>query len=974
MNNTSRSHSAGCLLPAAFIVAIGLLMPSQQAFSQGQMPATPGPPSPPPAGRISNGVMPGEPAILPVLTDLDQAELPNRFGEATIFRINESGDFLFTSGRSSGLFLRRAGKPIARVVQRGDPAPGFPESLVDTLSNAFINNAGLVVFDADFALAEGSTTQHAIWAYDSAGYRLIAHTRADAPGTDGAQYGRSMSCCGFNHTGDIAFTASLTPLAGPARTTLFIAPAGLAPVRIAGPGDSAPGGGTLSEIQSLRLGASGEVLFQAAIVGGSGGYGLFVGSVSRGIRKIVAHGDARPDGGTFVLASPPQAGLINMAGDVAFGLAGDAGSIWTKSAAGGPVPVVVGQVTPVPPNPPLTGTIGTPVLQAFNDVGEVVFTGTAPSLQGWPNRSILMRSEPVGSAHGLHLVAAQDFTIDGSDGLVFGWEFRAFSLNSDGVLTFSNTNFMPFWRRLYQHDAGEPAFHVRGLTRDGDPAPLAGGGTFNLANTTATFTRSDGSVMFVSDVIGGSAFSGAFLVSHDGAQPLMSTEDPLPAGALPSWRPFRLGASNDFVLFCAEKAGGQSSLWLHDLAQATTVRVAGDGDEAPGVESRMRIGASSPLLNRRGGLAFPARLIGGAGAGRYGIFFRDADGILQKIVAAGDTFYGETIDGINFNTTPPKSLNDDGLMVFTASLVNPSTYDWVQALLVGRPGNAPFLLARGGDSAGDGWTFAGFSGYPSINASMVAFHAWVRDAGGRRVPGLFIISAGHGLVTIVRGGDAWISGGAFPATIPARFAFNDRGEVAFMTPLVGGPGGGVFVGTPSGLSAVALNGQAAPSGGSFVFNTQTPELDINDAGDVAFHASLAGGSADSGAFVRRVSDGVVRTIFLQGQPAPGTLGTIASYTTSMNGWPGENLRLGPTGEVLASTTFQVGADHNFGFWRFGADNMLTPLFMRGSLAPRGGGGTIAGAPQGAAVNDAGQFFFSLGVFGGRFAEAIYVTR
>ena len=94
----------------------------------------------------------------------------------------------------------------------------------------------------------------------------------------------------------------------------------------------------------------------------------------------------------------------------------------------------------------------------------------------------------------------------------------------------------------------------------------------------------------------------------------------------------------------------------------------------------------------------------------------------------------------------------------------------------------------------------------------------------------------------------------------------------------------------------------------------------------------------------------------------------------MNGWPGENLRLGPTGEVLASTAFQVGENYNFGFWRFGTDNTLRELFMRGSLAPRGGGGTITGSPQGAAVNDAGQFFFSLRVFGGRFMEAIYVTK
>jgi hypothetical protein len=988
MRNSFDARLSPRLLLMVVVLMTGLLMSTQPGLTQGKSSKILGPPAPPPAGRPSTGVMPGQPEIRPLVTDLEPTALPEVFGEATTFRMNADGDFVFISGRSSGLFLRETGGSLVRISQRLDPAPGIPDSQIDLLSAVQINASGLVLFDADFMLAEGATAQHGIWTYDGTGYRLIAHTRAVAPGTDDAQYGRTMGCCGFNDNGAVAFSASLTPVvsstAMPARTTVFVAPAGGEPVRIAGPGDPAPGmdGATFGAIQMAgRLSDGGEVFFTAAIVGGSGGYGLFAGSVGQGVRKIVADGDPKPGGGAFVLTSPPATVMTNAAGDVAFAFGGAAGSIWTHSVSGGIAPVVIGQVTTIPLPSPLTGPITGPVLRAFNDAGETAFSGYASRPPpAWPTPAILMRSEPGPSGNALHLVAAQDSNLDGST-LRFGYEFRAWSLNNDGVLTFSNRNGWPSSRRLYRHFRGSEPFVVTPTVGDGDPVPLDGGGVFSLSNTTGTQTLPDGSILFSSDVLGNAAFSGVFRYKLGVAEApgvteaLMSTADPLPAGARESWRPFRVGAAGNFVTSSAELAGGQASIWRYDTAANAAVRVVGDGDPSPDAGVRLRVGSlTMPPVNRSGGVAFLARQIGGAGGN--GVYFRDPAGQVRKIVAQGDALpSGGVFNSIGLDTVPPRDLNDSGQVVFTASLAIPNQPNWVSGVFRGAAGETPQPVAVAGDTAGGGRTFASFSSDPGINASgMVAFQATVQDTAGQQIQGLFIRMPDGTLVKVVQGGDPWTSGSTFPPTLPTVFAFNDRGELGFMTPLDGGPGGGVFVGSASGLTAVALNGQSAPSGGRYAIDTRTPELDLSADGDVAFRATLTGGSAESGAFLWRRSDGLTRTILLEGQNAPGTLGTFTSFSRSANGWPQENLTIGANGDVAVSTIFQVGGDANLGFWRFRADNTLERLFMRGSLAPQSGGAIITSCAQGATTDDAGRFYYSLSVTGGRFTNAIYVTK
>jgi hypothetical protein len=111
---------------------------------------------------------------------------------------------------------------------------------------------------------------------------------------------------------------------------------------------------------------------------------------------------------------------------------------------------------------------------------------------------------------------------------------------------------------------------------------------------------------------------------------------------------------------------------------------------------------------------------------------------------------------------------------------------------------------------------------------------------------------------------------------------NDAGQVAFVTNLTGGSAqAGVFLGTPGALQAVALQGAAAPSGGTYAaFNPPV----LGGAGQVAFRADLIGGSSVSGLFVG--TPGAVQTAALQGAPAPGG-GTYATFTPPQLNTPGQ---------------------------------------------------------------------------------------
>src|SRR5439155_3137743 len=91
------------------------------------------------------------------------------------------------------------------------------------------------------------------------------------------------------------------------------------------------------------------------------------------------------------------------------------------------------------------------------------------------------------------------------------------------------------------------------------------------------------------------------------------------------------------------------------------------------------------------------------------------------------------------------------------------------------------------------------------------------------------------------------AGGTY-STFTSNPGLNSSGQVAFYATLTGGSAPqGVFVGAPGSAQAAALYNTAAPAGGTYNGFGLTPLL--NGAGQVAFWASLTGGSSTQGVFV-----------------------------------------------------------------------------------------------------------------------------
>lgn len=503
---------------------------------------------------------------------------------------------------------------------------------------------------------------------------------------------------------------------------------------------------------------------------------------------------------------------------------------------------------------------------------------------------------------------------------------------------------------------------------------MAGGGAFNFFETTLTRTFADGSVFFWVDILGGAADYGEFLATPAGVQTFMTTADALPAGAYTSFRTFRVGAAGPYVGFVAGRAGGTHTIFVVDERTGAVARVAGYGDIAPGTGGgRLRSWPSTVFLNASGKAVFAAAVIGGAatGLGTAGIFQWDPMAGLAKVVAPGDIepstglpFVGAAVAG-----QAPSPLNDAGQVAFRAALKGPTTS--VGGIFLGMAGATPQKIALQGELAPGSGTFQLSSGYPAINRfGQVAFSDAVNIAPNVTAGAIFIGTPGGGVAQVVRVGDAAPGGDTF-TVLPTAFSLNDNGEVAFVAAV--GSGGGVFVGSGAAPpAAIALSGQAAPSGGNFNFSTPfTPDAAISNQGDIIFRARLAGGSADSGYFMRRGYLGALQTVALQGDTAPGTAWTFRTMSASLNNVAGENFALSSTGELAFGT--MVGPGPLFGFFRYRTDNRLEKIVLRGDPAPGSNGGTTRLFTQATGTDGLGHFAIYVGNIAGSFNEAIYLV-
>jgi hypothetical protein len=250
-------------------------------------------------------------------------------------------------------------------------------------------------------------------------------------------------------------------------------------------------------------------------------------------------------------------------------------------------------------------------------------------------------------------------------------------------------------------------------------------------------------------------------------------------------------------------------------------------------------------------------------------------------------------------------------------------------LVAGTAGAAPIPVAITGYAAPGGGTFTTFSA-PTINsAGQVAFAAKV--TGSPSASGVFSGSAGS-LQAIARQGGAAPAGGnygVFPtssSTTPPQYLINSSGQVAFIAPLTGGSStSGIFVGTPGTVQAAALTGAAAPAGGNY---SAFQSLVFNNAGQVAFAASLNGGSSTQGVFVG--APGSVGAVAVTGAAAPS--GGNYSGFDSFAGF-GVGPALDGGGKVIFGATL-TGGSSSRGLY-VGAPGAVQTAALAGGLTPDG---------------------------------------
>jgi hypothetical protein len=908
-----------------------------------------------------SGAVPAPP-LAAVVTDQTPLVLPSTFGLPPTAALGSGGHYAFISGMQYAAFRVPAGSStVTRMIQHGDAIPGEPGSVVTFLSSLRTNPSGVVALLASYA--SGDTTNRALMTFDGASLAKVAFASDPAPGA-GTAFGVGMILIGINASAAVAFSAPLMPIGSNSvtlTTTLYIGAAGATPVRVAGVGDVAPetGGGTFSAMSGLGFNDAGAILFRATISGGTGGYGLFVGTTT-GTRKVVATGDLDPTGGTFAFSassfSSASTARMNNSGQVAFV---DSSRLFISTPS---LPLIAAVTTatnaPVPLASRTVSSLSS--ISDFNDSGAVVFVAT---LSGPPAAiSAILRYGGIGQ---LAPVAYGGQLVPGSATQTFS-QFASVTMNAAGDVAFSGTITpnTPNAGGIFKLPSGGT---LTTLVLDGTAS--TGGGTYRTSRNSAL--TADGSVYFEAYLNDTDATYGAFLVTSQTTRSLVRDSDQLPAGAkVVITDVFQRDAGHN-VGFVALRAGGRHALFVHDQVTGATTRIAADGDVFDAGGTARSVSSSLWYVGTSGTTVFTASRTGTSVTFLYAVRPRTSG--LLTVAATGDAApgTGSTFTVLSVAFSIASVINASDQVLFRGS------YAGGNGLFVGRPGQTPALAVKTGDAVPGGGTFStgSFTSALLNDAGQVVFSGAITGGAGS---GIYAVTPGSAPVKVAAVGDAAPGGGTF-ASFGAQspVGFNAVGQVLFFATLDGGASVGLYLATlGGGIEAVASNAVFSPSGSGYAFTSSSKDARLAANGDVLFQAPLAASFfslADSGLFLRRAATGAVVQVAAQGYPAPGTTATFGSIMTTINNLPGEYTALGPGGEVWFENLVNVSGRFVTGVFRFGLDGVLEKVALRGQPTPDGGGGTVRSMAQGPGAGFAGRFVVHLSQSGGSWTDAIITT-
>jgi len=206
----------------------------------------------------------------------------------------------------------------------------------------------------------------------------------------------------------------------------------------------------------------------------------------------------------------------------------------------------------------------------------------------------------------------------------------------------------------------------------------------------------------------------------------------------------------------------------------------------------------------------------------------------------------------------------------------------------------------------------------------------------------------HALRLVVASGQAAPGGGSFNrfdvSSQPIVAPVNSRGQVAFYASVARGKATeGIFLATASRITKAAAVGDAVPGGGVLSEFARHPLPALNDAGKIAFGASVAGARATEGIFL--AADDRLKAIALSGADAPGVQnGTFVEFDAPV---------LNNRDEIAFVGTVRRGRETLQVLYLY-SGGVLRKLVAGGDPAPRGGSFDRFGLP---AINNKGVVAF-----------------
>jgi hypothetical protein len=616
--------------------------------------------------------------------------------------------------------------------------------------------------------------------------------------------------------------------------------------------------------------------------------------------------------------------------------------------------------------------------------------------------------------------------------------FRGVSIANDGSVSF-NASLSSGGSGIYRLKAGAAAPEFISLDSSGALTLPFGVNVGIFSSTIFSITSqteilNNGSVFFATYLTGGAADFAVRLGTPGNVQSLMSTADLLPSGARTILGSTPPQAAGHFVAFTAQPAAGRINLFESDLTSGEIKRVVSDNDPGfatAGGPPGNTVLAPNFFLNESGQVAFEtvgANVgVSGIGVISFGsgtnstwsefnstcgtIYLWSPSGGLTMVVAAGDTAPNSStkFSCVTLNSGPPSPLNAFGQVVFTSpspfgpplpcslSCINPGVIGVNGAFLYSPGGTISEIAAANDTLPGQtqATSFVPDLAVPVNSAGQAAFGAEL----GTTSQG-FYLRNGDSTQKVIANGDP-VPGTSDSFGFPHFISgLTDSGNLAF-TAATSAAADGLFLAPAGGaIQTLALDGGAAPVSGGGIFSFTPPApvappgtftvglntfknfATINGESDVAFGASITGGSADSGYFRVLQSGpaaGTLQPVVLQGQAVPGG-GTFNTITVPSNILSiltnlGANFALGPDGALAFVNPFTSISGTKQGMFVARPDGTLLKIAATGDFLPVPGGGVLTGVSMSPklAAGDAGKFTFLAGIAGGSARRAVFVT-